>query len=387
MQPARNFLSEIHFVTTFAEFFDLHRFEPFHHPVGRTVLGDELPFGRFAQRDRLPGRVIESRSAPPRLFAAGVVLFARIDPVGDDRAFGRFPRPVAQYHVLRSVRIGYMQFPEKAGRPERHYPMDLRIVETVAENRSEHVFAAAHPVGHVVSDVHHPVLPEIILDRDPAFFEPGTLAVIGLVRSQHVVADFFAVHIQLEITEAGSVEVSRSDLLIHAERLAQQRGRGRHILAQGLQRLLALPRRADPAAFPLRRIEDTHIPAGRFAPRRYVALPVPHAHPPPAGLARLQRLSRIFHQRGLRTFYFPAVPQIGRPVPQRFFGRGHLDLVCPLLLAAKACGSGIDPRQAGMLRVYDRRVGLVFAGQLSGNDSGASARRRRRAGNDQTGRQ
>ena len=32
-------------------------------------------------------------------------------------------------HVWESI-LNNMQFPEKAGRPERHYPMDLRIVET-----------------------------------------------------------------------------------------------------------------------------------------------------------------------------------------------------------------------------------------------------------------
>ncbi len=66
---------------------------------------------------------------------------------------------------------------------------------------------------------------------------------------------------------------------------------------------------------------------------------------------------------------------------------GTFDAKTANAVAQLCVACGIDPRQAGMPRVYDRRVGLVFAGQLSGNDSGASARRGRRAGNDQTGRQ
>ena len=83
----------------------------------RSGCGDGRHFLRFDQRrgrldghGGLPGAVVESGTVPSRLFEPGVVRYAGVQVVVQQRAGRRFPRSVAADRFGRSVPVGDMQF-------------------------------------------------------------------------------------------------------------------------------------------------------------------------------------------------------------------------------------------------------------------------------------
>ena len=361
---------------SFAELFDGDRFEHFHHLVRRRALGDEPSERSAAQSDVLPCRIVEARSVPSGNLATRIVMFARIQHV-DDGTLRRLPRFVAGNDLLRTVFVHDMELSEETRRPVGFHPVDLRVVETVPQHGPDHVLALLQHVGHIVTEVHHPILPELVVDRNHPAIQPLALIVVRLVGHQHVVAHLATVQVELEIAEPRSEKAGRGHLLVYSKRFTHHRRRGRHFASGIHERLLALPRRTDPAAFPLGGIEHAHRPTGRLAPRRGLALSVPDTHLPPVGPARAERLAPVFHQRGLSAFHLFAIPRIGLAGEQVFFRGSHPDLPCALCGALRAFGRPVDPREPGLGHVHDRSH-TVLAGQSFRNDTGDFLPGRRR---------
>ena len=92
-------------------------------------------------------------------------MLARIDHIGQ-RPFGNPPCRIGRYHLLRPVLVDDMQLAEKPGRTVRPHPVNLRIVKAVAQHRADRVLAKAYPIGHVEAEVHDPIFPEIVLQRN-----------------------------------------------------------------------------------------------------------------------------------------------------------------------------------------------------------------------------
>ena len=249
-------------------------------------------------------------------------MLARIDHIGQ-RPFGNPPCRIGRYHLLRPVLVDDMQLAEKPGRTVRPHPVNLRIVKAVAQHRADRVLATAYPIGHVVAEVHDPIFPEIVLQRNRSPVQVRPLAVIRLIGDEHVVADFLPVHVQFEITESRPVKTGRSHRLIRTECLAQQRGARRNLPADIRQRLVALPRSSDPLTLPVGLVEQSHMPYGRLAPFGNAAAIVPDADLPPAALARAQGTAAVGNQDRTVVLHLTAIPQIGLAGQQSLLGRRH----------------------------------------------------------------
>ena len=377
VHPAGNLLAEIDPIPAFAELLYFLGPENFHHPVGRGSLRDQFSARGTARYGLFPRRIVEARRTPAGLLGSRVVMLARIDHIGQ-RPFGNPPCRIGRYHLLRPVLVDDMQLAEKPGRTVRPHPVNLRIVKAVAQHRADRVLAKAYPIGHVVAEVHDPIFPEIVLQRNRSPVQVRPLAVIRLIGDEHVVADFLPVHVQFEITESRPVKTGRSHRLIRTECLAQQRGARRNLPAGIRQRLVALPRSSDPLTLPVGLVEQSHMPYGRLAPFGNAAAIVPDADLPPAALARAQGTAAVGNQDRTVVLHLTAVPQIGLAGQQSLLGRRHPDLPSLLTRAPAAGHRFVDPRQPRVLGIHDRRIGPVFACQLARNDIRARGDSRRR---------
>ena len=374
--PARDGLTEIDPIASPAEFFDLHRLQHLHHAVGRPVLRPQ-PTVRSPARDGiLPGRVVETGCAPARLLAAGVVLFARINLIHPHRAFGHLPGRVGNHPLLRTVVVNNLQLRDQPRRAVGHRPPTPHVVKTVSEHRADHVFAAAEPLRHIVSQVRHRVLPEIIFDRNAAIRQPRTFVVVGLVRGEHVAAHLLPVQVKFEITEPGDVHTGRNHLAAgyHPETLAQQRGRKGRFGSIGGKRPVALPRRTDPLRLPVGFTEQPHVPMGGGTPCRGASAGIPNAHAPPAGIPAAERFPAVTHPHRIIP-HAAAVPTVGTAPTQQLLRRGDLHLPAALALAIDRAVGTNDPRQPRRGDIDRLGIFKVLAPHPVGTHSNFPARR------------
>lgn len=86
-------------------------------PADRRAVRGEEDRGVEAAEDlyRRPGGVVESRCAPTRLFEAGVVRFALVQPGHDDRPGARAPAGSGGDGLGGAVGVGDVEFREQAG--------------------------------------------------------------------------------------------------------------------------------------------------------------------------------------------------------------------------------------------------------------------------------
>ncbi len=173
MQPTRNFLAEIHFITAIAEFFDLHRFKPFHHPVGRTFCATSFLPALCATRPAArPSRRIPERTTP--VVRGGRRTVRRNRPRRRRSRFRTLSTTRRSIPRLRSVRIGYMQFP-KSGATRTPLPNGSSHCRNRCRESLLSTFSPRRTRSVTSYPTYIPVLPEIILDRDSALSSPGRL--------------------------------------------------------------------------------------------------------------------------------------------------------------------------------------------------------------------
>ena len=103
--PTRNLFPEIDAIASFSQSFHLLGLERFHHSVGRSVLSHQTAVGLLSQHGLFPCGIIETRGVPSVLFQACIVVFALINHVAHNGAFGDFPRRITHDDILSTILI------------------------------------------------------------------------------------------------------------------------------------------------------------------------------------------------------------------------------------------------------------------------------------------
>ena len=282
--PTRDLFSEIDAIASFSQSFHFLGLEFFHHSVGRSVLCHQTAEWLLSQYGLFPLGIIEVCGVPSVLFQACIVVFALIDHVAHNSAFGDFPRRITHDDVLGTVLVGQLHLEQKTRRAIALYPMLVGIIEPVTENHSQRIITLSDLVGQVVGEVHHLVLCKVVFHRNGSLQQARTVVVIGLVRHQYIIAHFLPVQGQFIITQSRNPYACRLQAFLYLESLAQQRSGRRSLVFQLIQCGIVLPRYTNPLGFPFFFWESGY-PYGRFAPCGGFIVLVPHSHSPPTRLS------------------------------------------------------------------------------------------------------
>ncbi len=282
--------------------------------------------GRFHHAGMRPAAVVEPGPMPAGRFLCGVIHFAVIDAGEQNRARRGLPIAVADNHLGGAVAVIDVQLQDRAfGAEPLHAvgvpPFFIGIEPTVTE----------HEAQGVVAGLKQPAQIENIV-QDP-------LAIVGLGRRQHLIADAAAVAVQLVIAQSADIDARAAHRFVDAKGFAQQRAASVHMHRVGKSGLLVLllkkstfrPRlcrrtAADPQGLPVRGLQQAHLPTGRRAPGGRPVLFIPYPHLPPPCLPRLQRPALIGYVGRMRCAHDSGIPQIGLFCTQLTLVRGCDDL-------------------------------------------------------------
>ena len=308
---------------------------------------------------------LECGRVPPRQFAAGVVHLAHEEVGLTDRPLvGHLPRCIGDHALPRAVGIFDVELAEERGRlavdvppglvrtvPHKEAVADVARIPAVGHGRAEamprprlgflerrrHV---VRPRGHPLTVVGPPGLELMVADAPPIErprHEPQGRAVKhGLLHRLHGGKRLPVV------PRGGQVEPRRVGV--------QQRGIGR----------------ADPRALPLRLVEEAGHPRGDTAPRRLLAIVIPHHRFPEHALPARERLPRILDAERFARCHAAGVPEIGRAGREQLGARRGENPIGRLPLAAFP---GEDhPREPRRSRHEPLRLLAPLAAETSGHD-------------------
>ncbi len=147
-------------------------------------------------------------------------------------------------------------------------------------------------IRHIISKIHHTVIPELIIYHNRIPVKVLALGIIRQIRHQHIIAHLIAVDIKLKETQTAHKSLRFLHRTLDFKPLAQQRRR-RSIRSRQFTRLLALPRRTYPFGRRPDTVRQTYTPVPRLAPAFRKALAVSHRHHPVAIATGSRCLARI----------------------------------------------------------------------------------------------
>ena len=220
---------------------------------------------------------------------------------------------------------------------------DAARVPAIAEHRADGVRAFAHERRHVI---------RLIL---------CARGIVGEFRRKQVIADALAIDVQL----------------IHAERRCVDDGslrldRKRELAPQHRCRYVINRRRfvADPPRRPITDIHQSHHPARRLAPARWLVALIPEANFPEALLARRERLALIEDLNRLARCDLASVPEVAFVGGKKGGAAGDKNLIRRLFRAARVAFN--HPAQARLARLNRERRDQVLAAQRRGEYAAAA---------------
>ncbi len=242
------------------------------------------------------------------------------------------------------------------GRDELVVSAFLDVVQAAPQQQADDVLAGTESGREVVG----------VVEGDPV--------VVGPARRQDAVSHALAVGGHLVLAQAADVHEGSAEPRSNPKLAAKE---------QRVVRAGVLPRHAgirpdpaqepgvgDPAAMPVRGLEDAHRPGAGHAPGRRAIVVVPDPHLPEDPLGGAERAPAVGHVELLRRLDPPAVPDVPPVRLQALLGRGDQRL--PGLLPQPPAAVPRElPRQSRRRRVHAQRVRHPVAAQL---DRGQGAR-------------
>jgi len=157
VQSSDHILSHIHQVFARRHPGDTNRTDALHHPDRRARLRTQLSGRGRNDICRLPAGVVITGTVPAGEFLAGIILFAVIFVVGNNRTFGsHFPAAVGNDSLTAAILILHFQPGKQAGKTEAGDRLTLGTkpeVTTVAENDTQGIVAFMQQAGDIVSVV------------------------------------------------------------------------------------------------------------------------------------------------------------------------------------------------------------------------------------------
>ena len=299
---------------------------------------DELR-GGAAVADTRPGRVVESRTVPSRLFEPGVVVFRGVDAVEGERAARSFPVEPGGHCLFAAVVVDDAQVEAEGRAVAPRGPLEvpdrtrLVVVPSVAEQYADGVRPLAQLPRDVVGDVE-------------------VAAVVARIeRVETVVAYPLAVEVELVEPGCGDVGTGRAD-----------RTSGRELLAEVGGRLVVdVAVVADPRALPVAGLHHAGLEDRDGGVVRHPFV-VPERDAPVAAGEGLQRRAAVADEHPVRL-HAPRVPQPASSGSYSRRVRADRDA------AGALCGSLSvvvhAPAQARCGSVDAERGGQVFTPQVS----------------------
>ena len=144
LDPAAEILPHVEHIRPRTGVGHLHGQDGVCHPDRRHHLRRHFAFGRIQHCGRLPPRALVRRHVPPRGLKAGIVEFAVVDAVGNNRAGVRRPRGVGHdFRVLLAALHVDVQLQHQGP----------RAVPSLAEHGRHGVGALLKVLGDVVAQV------------------------------------------------------------------------------------------------------------------------------------------------------------------------------------------------------------------------------------------
>ena len=231
------------------------------------------------------------------------------------------------------------------GTGEFGVPPSVDAIHSIAEHRGEAVLAIADLLGHVVGGVE------------------TRFAIVGPSGIENMIAHFAPVESQLVLAESADGNDCPANRFRRVELASQQRKPVGAVLCG----------RPDPFGIAARRIQQSHCPGGRFAPRRRLPVAIPRADLPPALLARAELAAAVRHLDRFVRNYFAAVPQIAL-IPIELLPRAGYEYLVGRLAHAPSVGVGRndDPTEPRLVGIDSQRVLAVLAAQLRRLDVGGA---------------